>query len=130
MSGTVLNQILPVIFELVRPVESYMLILQQPEVHLHPRAQAGLGSILCSVATKRQILVETHSDHLIDRIRMDARDQKSGLKPEDVSILYFERSADDVQIHSIHIDDDGNIVGQPPSYREFFRHEVNRSLGI
>ena len=129
--GYGVSQILPVIFELIRPVESYMLILQQPEVHLHPSAQAGLGSMLCDVAaTKRQILVETHSDHLIDRVRMDVRDRKYGLKPKDVSILYFERSGSDVEIHSIRINDDGNIVDQPPSYREFFRHEVNRSLGI
>ncbi len=129
--GYGVSQILPVILELARPVESYMLILQQPEVHLHPSAQAGLGSMLCEVAaTKRQILVETHSDHLIDRVRMDVRDRVSGLKPEDVSILYFERETDGVRIHNIRIDNDGNIVDQPPSYREFFRQELNRSLGI
>ena len=129
--GYGVSQLLPVIFEFSRSIESPVLLLQQPEVHLHPSAQAGLGSVLCDVAaTKRQILVETHSDHLIDRVRMDVRDGESGLKPEDVAILYFERCADDVQIHSIRIDEDGNVVGQPPSYREFFRHEVNRSLGI
>ena len=129
--GYGVSQLLPVIFELSRSVESPMLLLQQPEVHLHPSAQAGLGSVLCDVAaTKRQVLVETHSDHLIDRVRMDVRDRKWSLNPEDVSILYFERGAQDVQIHSIRVDEDGNIVDQPPSYREFFRHEVNRSLGI
>ena len=129
--GYGVSQILPVIFELVRPKESSMLLLQQPEVHLHPSAQAGLGSILCSAAaTKQQILVETHSDHLIDRVRMDARDRKNGIKPEDVSILYFERSGNNVQIHSIEIGDSGNIVNQPPGYRDFFRCEVNRSLGL
>ena len=129
--GYGVSQILPVIFELSRSVESPMLLLQQPEVHLHPSAQAGLGSVLCDVAaTKRQVLVETHSDQLIDRVRMDVRDRKWGLNPEDVSILYFERGAKDVRIHSIRIDEDGNIVDQPPSYREFFRQESNRSLGI
>ena len=129
--GYGVSQILPVILELSRSVESPVLLLQQPEVHLHPSAQAGLGSVLCDVAaTKRQILVETHSDHLIDRVRMDVRDGECGLNPEDVSILYFERSAKDVRIHSIRIDEGGNIIDQPPSYREFFCHEMNRSLGI
>ena len=129
--GYGVSQILPVIFDLSRSVELPMLLLQQPEVHLHPSAQAGLGSVLCAVAgAKRQILVETHSDHLIDRVRMDVRDRKWGLDPEKVSILYFERGAKDAWIHSIRIDEDGNIVNQPPSYREFFRQESNRSLGI
>ncbi len=129
--GYGVSQMLPVIFELIQPEKSSMLLLQQPEVHLHPSAQAGLGSMLCkAAATRRQILVETHSDYLINRVRMDVRDRVCGLKPEDVSILYFERSANDVQIHNIRIDDDGNIVDQPPSYREFFRDEVNRLLGI
>jgi len=126
--GYGVSQILPVIFELIRPIEALVLLLQQPEVHLHPSAQAGLGSILCETATRRQILVETHSDHLIDRVRMDVRDRKYALKPEDVSILFFERNDNEVHIHSIRIDDDGNVVGQPSSYREFFRNEVDRYL--
>ena len=128
--GKGVRQILPVILELNVQSELPMLFLQQPEAHLHPSAQAELGSLLCDVAPGRQILVETHSDHLIGRIRMEVRDRVCGLGPEDVSILYFERSDDDVHIHNIRIDDDGNIVDQPPGYRKFHRHEVNRSLGI
>ena len=128
--GYGVSQILPLIVELTSPVDSSMILLQQPELHLHPSAQAGLGSMLCDVASKRQILVETHSDYLINRVRMDVRDKKFNLKPEDVSILYFERTADDVQIHNIRIDENGNINNSPPSYREFFSKEINRSLGI
>ena len=68
-----------------------MFLLQQPEVHLHPTAQAALGSLFCEIAGRdRQIIVETHSDYIIDRVRMDVRDKKTNLKPEDVSILFFE----------------------------------------
>ncbi|MCY4461722.1 MAG: AAA family ATPase [Albidovulum sp.] len=125
------SQILPVIYELNQPDQSPMLLLQQPEVHLHPSAQAGLGSIMCNVASaKRQILVETHSDHLIDRVRMDVRDGRTDLKPDDVSILFFERHGEEVEIHSIGIDKEGNILDAPSSYRQFFMDEVNRSLGL
>ena len=106
-----------------------MFLLQQPEVHLHPSAQAALGSLFCQVASwKRQLIIETHSDHLIDRVRMDVRDGGSRLKPEDVSILYFERGDLEVRIHSLRIDDDGNIVDAPDSYRRFFMEETKRSL--
>lgn len=127
--GYGVSQALPVITEILRPDAPSMFLLQQPEVHLHPRAQAALGSLFCQVAgPERQLLVETHSDHLIDRVRMDVRDGKSNLTPDDVSILYFERGELDVKIHSLGIDEQGNITNVPPGYRRFFMEEVERSL--
>ena len=104
-------------------------LLQQPEVHLHPSAQAALGSLFCQVAgPQRQLIVETHSDHLMDRVRMDVRDGVSGLKPKDVSILFFERRDLDVRIHSLRLDKQGNVLGAPDGYRQFFMDEMTRSL--
>lgn len=61
------------------------------------------------------MIVETHSDHLIDRVRMDVRDGRTALKPEDVSILYFERDNLSVTIHSLGWDPHGssrmNLLG-------------------
>ena len=108
-----------------------MFLLQQPEVHLHPSAQAALGSLFCQVASReRRLVVETHSDYLLDRVRMDIRDSKTSLKPEDVSILFFERGDLDVHIHSLQVDREGNILNEPESYRRFFLQETQRSLGL
>ena len=129
--GYGVSQVLPVITELLREDAPDMFLLQQPEVHLHPSAQAALGSLFCEVAgPNRQLVIETHSDYLMDRVRMNVRDGKSKLKPEDVSILFFERDALDVNIHSLRIDDAGNIVGAPDSYRRFFMEETAKSLGL
>ena len=129
--GYGVSQALPVITELLHRTQRSLFLLQQPEVHLHPMAQAALGSLFCQVASRRkQLIVETHSDHLLDRVRMDIRDGQSALKPEDVSILYFERGDLDVTIHSIQIDKLGNIVGAPPSYGRFFMDETARSLRL
>lgn len=129
--GYGVSQILPVITELLRPDAPNTFLMQQPEVHLHPSAQAALGSLFCQVAgSDHQLIVETHSDHLLDRVRMDIRDGKSGLKPEDVSILFFERGDLDVHIHSLRIDQEGNIEGAPNSYRSFFMEETTKSLGL
>ena len=123
--GYGISQALPVIVELLRPNGAAQLLLQQPEVHLHPSAQAELGSLFCEIAAQgRQLIVETHSDHLIDRVRMDVRDGKSDLKPEDVRILYFERDGLDVKIHEIWYDDMGNLQNVPDGYRRFFMEEV------
>ena len=72
----------------------------------------------------------THSDHLLDRVRMDVRDRTTDLTPNDVSILYFERGDLDVRIHSLCLDERGNVLGAPPNYRRFFLDETNRSIGL
>ncbi len=129
--GYGVSQVLPIVTELLRSDAPPMFLFQQPEVHLHPTAQAALGSLFCQVAEpRRQLIVETHSDHLLDRVRMDVRDGVGGLKPSDVSILFFERVDFDVRIHSLGIDEEGNIVGAPDSYRAFFMRETQRSLGL
>ncbi len=129
--GYGVSQVLPVVTELLRRDAPSMFLLQQPEVHLHPSAQAALGSLFCKAAgPERQLIVETHSDHMLDRIRMDIRDGRGKLSPEDVSILFFERSELDVHIHSLHLDKAGNVLGAPGGYRQFFMEEVQRSLGL
>ena len=129
--GYGVSQALWVITELLRPDAPPLFLLQQPEVHLHPSAQAALGSLFCQIAGKeRQLIVETHSDHLLDRVRMDVRDGSGALKPEDVSILFFERDGLDVHIHSLGIDGEGNILNAPDSYRRFFMEETAKSLGL
>lgn len=134
--GYGVSQVLPLITELLRQDGPRLMLLQQPEVHLHPSAAAALGSLFCEIvaASKRrgnvgrQIVVETHSDFIIDRVRMAVRDETSDLQPEEVSILYFKREEQAVQIHSISVDRLGNIEGAPVGYRQFFLDELRRSM--
>ena len=129
--GYGVSQVLPVITELFRARDTPIFLLQQPEVHLHPSAQAALGSLFCRIAARdRQLVIETHSDHLVDRVRMEVGDGGATLKPDNVSILYFERRDLDVQIHSLRVDERGNILNAPRSYRRFFMEETRKSLGL
>ena len=79
---------------------------------------------------KCKLIVETHSDYILDRVRMDVRDKKTDLKPEDVSILFFEPGELDVKIHSIRLDEQGNVLDAPEGYRDFFMAETRRSIGL
>ena len=128
--GYGVSQVLPIVVDSLRSERGSTFLLQQPEIHLHPSAQAELGSFLALLAKehRKQFLIETHSDYLVDRIRMEVRDGKV-LKPEDVSLLYFERADGDVRIHSLEIDGMGNIVNPPKGYRRFFLEEEKRLLG-
>ena len=129
--GYGVSQALPVLTELIRPDTPDLFLLQQPEVHLHPMGQAALGSVFCEVASsrrpRRQLIVETHSDHLINRVRMDVRDEVTDLRPEDVMVLYFERDGLEVKIHEVTFDELGN-VDAPRSYGSFFMKETSRSI--
>ena len=127
--GYGVSQVLPLLVDLLEPNGSSRLLLQQPEVHLHPSAQAQLGSLLCATAGAQcQLIVETHSDYIVDRILLDLRDKRTDLEPDDVSILYFERDDLSVTIHSIRIDDEGNVLDAPAGYRGFFRDELKRVI--
>ena len=105
-------------------------LLQQPEVHLHPRGQAELASLFVEASRKsgNRFLIETHSDYVIDRIRISVR--KGRLKPDDVSILYFEPAGAAVTIHNVTLDEDGNLRNAPAGYRDFFVKEADRLLGF
>ncbi len=130
--GYGVSQVLPILVDCLRGDRGRTFLLQQPEVHLHPKAQAELGSFLALLAKqeKKKFLIETHSDYLVDRIRMDIRDGKNGLQPEDVSLLYFERAEGTVKIHRLMLDKLGNIENAPPGYRKFILEEERRFLGI
>ena len=129
--GYGVSQALPILVEALRSDPGSIHLMQQPEVHMHPRSQAALGSFLAGLAANqgKQFIVETHSDYLVDRVRMDIRDGNS-ITPQDVVLLYFERHGSEIAIHPITIDAAGNLVGEPDTYRDFFLTEERRFLGL
>ncbi|NQT39224.1 MAG: DUF3696 domain-containing protein, partial [Planctomycetes bacterium] len=130
--GYGVSQALPIVVDIIRAEKGSTFLIQQPEVHLHPRAQAALGSLLIelAVAEKKRFIVETHSDYLIDRMRMDIRDSDK-LSPKDVQLLYFDRQeGSKVDIHSLELDKQGNIINAPAGYRDFFLREEHRFIGV
>lgn len=121
--GYGVSQALPVAVQSITARRGQYLLIQQPEVHLHPKAQAAMGTLFVELKKRdrKQFVVETHSDYLIDRVR---RHVSAGeLKAEDVTILFFNRDGRETHIHPIHLDRNGNIVGAPPEYRSFFIEE-------
>ncbi len=129
--GYGVSQILPLICRLSDP-SVHLHLVQQPEIHLHPKAQAALGTFLCEwVAEGRgQLIIETHSQYLLDRIRMEVRDSRIDIGPADVSVAFFESHGLESKIANIEFDDLGNVQGAPPGYNSFFVDEVTRSIGL
>lgn len=128
--GYGVSQVLPILVDtLQRSGTNDVFLLQQPEVHLHPSAQAELGSYFAHQVKKNgRFVIETHSDYIVDRVRMEVR--KKTLRPEDVSLLYFERGKKGAMIHHLELAKDGSITNPPKGYREFFLNESNRLLDL
>jgi len=132
--GYGVSQVLPILTESILSVKKQsVLLLQQPEVHLHPRAQAELGTLFGKLVKQKglKFIVETHSDYILDRVRLDIRDKiKDYVDYKDVLILYFQRKGSEIEISQIKIDENGNIVNPPRNFRKFFLDEEKRYFGI
>lgn len=132
--GYGISQVLPVVVELLLLEETTMLLAQQPEVHLHPASQAALGSLFGKTVmlSDNYLVVETHSDYIINRIRLDIARER--LDPSKVQLLYFERTGRKSRVHPIEIDAFGNLINAPKGYRKFFIQEelslITRSNGL
>jgi len=126
--GYGVSQSLPVVVQSVLASHNRIILLQQPEVHLHPRAQAALGTLFLDLVfhEHKTLVVETHSDYLIDRIRREVARRK--LDPKVISLLYFERTGANCVVHAIELDENGNIRNAPRGYRRFFLEEEMRLL--
>jgi hypothetical protein len=129
--GYGVSQSLPIFVELLdRPHGSWFAI-QQPEVHLHPRAQAALGDVFFEMAARdrKRFMVETHSDFTIDRFRLNYR-KEATYKPSG-QILFFERRDKKNTVTALPIGADGELPSdQPNSYREFFVNEQMDLIGV
>lgn len=121
--GYGVSQSLPVVIESTLGGASRLLLLQQPEVHLHPRAQAALGSFFTRLVVNQQkhFVIETHSDYLIDRVRQEIA--KGVIAPDQVALVFFERKHGESRAFPLSLDKHGNISDAPPSYRDFFLSE-------
>ena len=132
--GYGVGQIYPLLVQIMRATQRKVratFLLQEPEVHLHPQAQAALTSFLVKSVKDdgHAFIMETHGDAIIDRVRICV---SNGLiPPEDVVILYFEtQPRGNVKIHPIRMDKMANLLDAPKGYRKFFMDEGNLLLGF
>ncbi|MBF2755745.1 MAG: AAA family ATPase [Gammaproteobacteria bacterium AqS3] len=128
--GYGVSQILPILVRLFVARRPVAFSIHQPEVHLHPRAQAELSTLLTTLIKRQghQFIIETHSDHMINRARIDI--MKKRISPEDVSLIYLEHTNNSVKVHNIEFDNMANLENAPNNYRKFFLSETNKLLGF
>jgi len=125
--GFGISQVLPVLVQCFYAPANSILILEQPEIHLHPRVQASLADLFIETIHARedgknrnlQLLVESHSEHFLRRLQRRIAEEK--LRPEEVAIYFCEPSTRGSKIQELEIDLFGNIRNWP---EDFFGDEM------
>ena len=121
--GFGVGQILPIIADIALSSKRHAFLIQQPELHLHPKAQASLGDVFLKASEAGGMLVvETHSDFIIDRFRLRHKQSEDAPRAQ---IIYFEsdEGARKNQAYEIEFQSDGSLADVPIGYRKFFVNE-------
>ena len=119
--GFGISYILPVLVTLLSARAGNILIVENPEAHLHPRGQAEVGKLIAETVSRGvQVFVETHSDHVINAIRVAVK--KGIVSPEDVNVAFFERKPHGKEVYTevtnIKVDVNGSLSEYPKDFMD------------
>lgn len=117
-TGFGISYTLPIVIAgLLAPIGGY-LIVDSPEAHLHPAAQTALAKFLARVASSGvNVILETHSDHVVDGIRLATVIPPIGLQAEDCAILNVYRNEEDTQkVETLSVEANGKLSHWPDDF--------------
>jgi predicted ATPase len=131
--GFGVSQVVPVVTQLNADLgDNALVCIQQPELHLHPRLQTALGDLFIQASSaqasvsQKQLIVETHSEHLMMRIQR--RIAEGSVDPNDVAVVYIDRRADGEAVATrLRLDSDGSFIDPWP--HGFFTERLEELLG-
>lgn len=114
--GFGLTQLFPILVALVAARRGDLLLIENPEVHLHPRAQQNIGTVIArTVASGVQVILETHSDHVLNGIRLAVKQGK--IPHRDVMVHFFAPSKSEAsRVLSPTIDANGRLSAWPEGF--------------
>jgi len=117
--GFGVSQVLPILVLCYYAPKGATLIFEQPEIHLHPSVQAGLADIFIEVIKTRniQIIIESHSEHLLRRLQRRMAEEKDGFTNEDAALYFCKMdNQGDSELVPLEIDIYGNICNYPEGF--------------
>lgn len=109
---------LPIIVAALRAPEGSLLMVENPEAHLHPAGQSAMGGFLAQVAADGvQVLLETHSDHVLNGIRKAVSEGPGSLAAGDVAIYYFRAEEEPGEpVETLHLLPSGQLSAWPQGF--------------
>jgi hypothetical protein len=114
--GVGVSQVIPVVVAALFAKPGHIVIVEEPESHLHPLAQAKLAELMASVSTDRgvQFIVETHSEHLFRRLQTLIA--KSQVEPHHAAIYFVERDGSAAKLRELTLDNFGRLTNWPDKF--------------
>ncbi len=130
--GFGLSQFLPVLVLLYYVPEYSIVLLEQPEIHLHPAVQSGLADVIINAVKTRkiQVIVESHSEHLLRRLQRRVAEEE--IQHTDISLYFSETKAGKSAITPLKLNLFGEISNWPKDFfgDEFGEVAATRKAGI
>jgi predicted ATPase len=128
--GFGLSYSLPVIVALLSSDPGSLVIIENPEAHLHPRGQSKLAELIAlSAQCGVQVIIETHSDHIFNGIRKAIAAKK--IDKEKVKVHFFELNDENVSINTeIQFSDNGKILNYKKGLFDQFNNDLDELLGL
>lgn len=124
--GFGISQLLPIIVEGLSILPEQTLILEQPEIHLHPSLQMKLIDFVISLIKKgKQVILETHSDHIINRLTRRIMEEENNFLLDNSIIYYVKQMADTSYIDTIELDKIHGIAKCPEEFFSQYSSEVD-----
>ncbi len=122
--GFGISQFLPIAVADVQMGKDSTLLVEQPEIHLHPEIQANLANYFTRQANEnnKNYLIETHSEYLLNRFR--ALIVKGELKEEDIAIYYIQNDGQKATVHDLKFTTDGQIHNAPEDFFKTYMIDV------
>lgn len=122
--GFGISQILPILVSDVCLGGDGTLLVNQPEVHLHPSSQAKLGNYFASRIKSRNYVIETHSEYLINRLRLLVAQEK--IKTEYIAVYFFDNNdqTSGPSIHKITLNKNGSLENAPQSFFDTYTNDT------
>lgn len=123
--GFGISQILPIVVEGLLMPKDGTLILEQPEIHLHPRIQSLLFDFLYSLVLQgKNVIIETHSDHFITRMRRRIAESPDSAHIDNINLTFIEPNKGEVYFEMIELDDMGTTNYFPEDFIEQSNQEM------
>ena len=126
--GFGISQLFPILVEGITSPFKTTLMLEQPEVHLHPKMQMNLADYLIALSkAHKNVIIETHSDHIINRLVKRIMQDETGALNENVKIYFFYKEKNETKYEQIKID---MVTGIEYAPKDFFEQFGNETLEI
>jgi predicted ATPase len=125
--GFGISYVLPVVLSLLTSEKEKIIIIENPESHIHPRGQAELGKLIALAANAgAQLFVETHSDHILNGIRVAVKENR--INTSKVNVMYFDKVTTDIeqfsQVTQIKIDRNGELSEYPKDFLDEWSNQL------